>query len=266
MSRVAISIGKLNIYWYSIFVLIGMLLGIFLVLKESKKQKINEEFIINFMFYGLIIGILGARIYYILFNLDYYLSNLTEIFAIWNGGLAIHGGIISTIIFGYFYSKKHKIKLLQLTDICAVALIIAQAIGRWGNFINQEAYGRITTLESLQSLHIPKFIIDGMYISGHYRQPTFLYESILCVIGFIILLLVRKFYKNIKTGQLTATYLIWYGIIRFIIEQFRSDSLMLGNIKVAQLVSIIFITTGIIIIINSIKKKKMYNKKSKEEV
>jgi len=266
MSRVAISIGRLNIYWYSIFVLIGMLLGIFLVLKESKKQKIDEEFIINFMFYGLIIGILGARIYYVVFNLNYYLNHPLEIFAVWNGGLAIHGGIISVIIFAYFYSKKHKIQLLKLTDICVVALIIAQAIGRWGNFINQEAYGRTTTLESLQNLHIPKFIIDGMYISGHYRQPTFLYESLFCIIGFIILLLVRKYYKKLKTGQLTSIYLIWYGILRFIIEQFRSDSLMLGNIKVAQLISIIFITIGIIIFINSIKKKKLYNKKSKEEV
>lgn len=260
MNRVAISIGKLNIYWYSIFILIAVLTGTILLIRESKRNKIKEDFILNFLFYGFIIGILGARLYYVIFNLNYYLNNLGEILAIWNGGLAIYGGIISTLIFAIIYSKKNNISILKLTDICVVGLIIGQAIGRWGNFFNGEAFGNITTLKALENLHLPKFIIDGMYISGSYREPLFLYESLFCLLGFILLILVRKLYKKLKLGQLTSIYLIWYGILRLIIEHYRSDSLMIGNFKISQIISIIFIISGIIIFINSIRKKKLYRK------
>ena len=263
MNRVAINILGLNIYWYSIFVLTGMIIGSLLIFKEAKKQGIDKDVIIDYLFYGLIIGILGARIYYVVFNLDYYLSNPSEILAIWNGGLAIHGGIIATLLFTIIYTKKKNINLLKLTDICVVGLIIGQAIGRWGNFFNGEAFGKVTTLSSLQNMHIPKFIIDGMLIEGSYRQPTFLYESIFCLIGFIILLLVRKYYKKLKVGQLTSIYLIWYGIERLIIEYFRSDSLMIGPLKVAQLVSILFIITGIIILV--IKNKELYHNNKEDK-
>ena len=148
-------------------------------------------------------------------------------------------------------------KLLLILDTIVVGLIIAQAIGRWGNFFNQEAYGRIVSESFLKGLHLPKYIIKGMYIKGAYREPTFLYESLLSIIGFIVLLLVRKI-KSIKTGTLTSIYLIWYGVSRLIIEAFRSDSLMLGPIKVAQLVSIIGIISGIVLLILSMKKNKLY--------
>ena len=260
MNRVAISIGNINIYWYSIFVLIAMVVASLLIIREAKKNKIKEEEILDFLFWGLIIGVIGARIYYVIFNFDYYKNNIGEIFAIWNGGLAIHGGILAALVFTIIYSKKKKLNILKLTDIVAVGLIIGQAIGRWGNFFNGEAYGRVTTLTNLKNIHLPKFIIDGMYIEGSYREPLFLYESISCVIGFIIILLIRKFYKKLKLGQLTSIYLIWYGITRLIIERFRSDSLMLGSLKVAQIISILFILSGIIIFIYSIKKKKLYRK------
>ena len=260
MNRVAISIGNINIYWYSIFVLVAMVVASLLIIREAKKNKINEEEILDFLFWGLIIGIIGARVYYVIFNFDYYKNNIGEIFAIWNGGLAIHGGILAALVFTIIYSKKKKLNILKLTDIVAVGLIIGQAIGRWGNFFNGEAYGMVTTLTNLKNIHLPKFIIDGMYIEGSYREPLFLYESISCVIGFIIILLIRKFYKKLKLGQLTSIYLIWYGITRLIIERFRSDSLMLGSLKVAQIISILFILSGIIILIYSIKKKKLYRK------
>ena len=147
--------------------------------------------------------------------------------------------------------------MLLLLDTVVVGVIIAQAIGRWGNFFNQEAYGRIVSRKTLENLHIPRFIINGMKIGGKYREPTFLYESILSIIGFIVLLLVRKI-KTIKTGTITSIYLIWYGISRLIIESFRSDSLMLGPIKMAQLISIIGIVSGIVLLIISIKKNKLY--------
>lgn len=260
MEKVALDLGPIQIYWYSIFIFIGMLVACFLIYKEAKKRGIDEEFLVNLTFNTIIIGIIGARLYYVLFNLSYYLDNPVEIFQIWNGGLAIHGGIIAGLLFIIYYCKKHEVNLWKMLDIIVVGLIIAQAIGRWGNFFNSEAYGPITTAAHLKSLGIPQFIIDGMYILGEYRQPTFFYESVWCLFGFLAMLIIRQ-YKYLKIGQLTSFYLIWYGIIRFITEAMRTDSLMLGPLKMAQLVSLVFIVSGIIIFIKSTKtnQKELYN-------
>lgn len=262
MEKVALDLGPIQIYWYSIFIFIGMLIACIVIYKEAKKQEIEEEFLVNLTFNVIIIGIIGARLYYVLFNLSYYMSNPIEMLEIWNGGLAIHGGILAGLLFTIYYCKKHEMNLWKILDIIVVGLIIAQAIGRWGNFFNSEAYGPITTAAELKSLGIPTFIINGMYILGEYRQPTFFYESVWCMFGFFAMLLIRK-YKYLKVGQLTSFYLIWYGIIRFIIEAMRTDSLMLGPIKVAQLVSIIFIVSGIVILIKRPQKgqKELYNMK-----
>lgn len=254
MERVAFNIGPITIYWYSICILLGIVVALFLIFKEAKKQKIDEEFLINLAFKTIILGVIGARLYYVIFNIPYYISNPLEIIQIWNGGLAIHGGIITGLIVVYFSCKKEKINVLKMIDIIVVGVIIAQAIGRWGNFFNQEAYGSVTTLSHLKGLFLPDFIIKGMYIAGKYRQPTFLYESILCLIGFIIMIILRKKYK-LHTGFLTGFYLLWYGCIRFLIESLRSDSLMLGPIKIAQLVSLIFILLGAYLIRNKKKHK-----------
>lgn len=253
MERVAIDFGPIQIYWYSIIVFVGLLVGSIIIFKEARKRKISEEFLINLICDSIIIGIIGARLYYVLFNLSYYLNNPLEIFAIWNGGLAIHGGVFAALIFIIIYCKKNKINILQTLDVVVVGLIIGQAIGRWGNFFNAEAYGQITTLSTLQSQGIPKFIIDGMYILGEYRQPTFLYESVWCLAGFIALLIIRKC-KYLKRGQLTGFYLIWYGLARFVIEAMRSDSLMLGNVKIAQVVSVIFVLAGMILAVYNVIK------------
>ena len=255
MNKVLLDLGFIEIRWYSFFILLAILVASFIIRKEAKKKNMDEEKLIDLIFYGLIFGILGARTYYVLFNLDYYLNNLLEIFQIWNGGLAIHGGIIAGLVFIWYYSKKHKINIKMFLDILVPGLIIAQAIGRWGNFFNQEAFGRVVELSTLKKMLLPNFIIEGMYINGSYREPTFFYESILCLVGFAILMIFRKSKKN-KTGQLSAIYLIWYGIIRLIIEGMRSDSLMLGPIKIAQLVSLLFIVIGIIILIKSKNNKK----------
>lgn len=257
MNDVMLNLGMFQIKWYSFFIFLAMLTACLIIFKESKKKNVPDNYLTNLIFYGLIIGILGARLYYVIFNLDYYLNNPSQIFAIWNGGLAIHGGLISALIFLMIYSRKNKINILQMLDIIVVGVIIAQAIGRWGNFFNQEAYGNIISLQTLKNMHLPKFIIDGMYISGSYREPTFLYESVCSLIGFILLLILRAT-KKLKTGQLTAIYLIWYGIVRFGIETLRSDSLMLGQIKVAQLVSLLFVISGIALFIYSYIKKKKY--------
>ena len=257
MNRVAFNIFNINIYWYSLFILFGVIIAYFLIINESKKHNLSKNEISDLIFYTLIVGVIGARIYYVLFNLDYYSSNIVEILKIYNGGLAIHGGIISGLIFLYFYTKKKNIIFLRILDIVSPSIILAQAIGRWGNFFNQEAYGSITTLKTLRSIHIPNFIIDGMKIDGNYYYPTFFFESILCLIGFIIIMILRK-KKNIKLGFQIGFYFIWYGIVRFFIEILRQDSLMISNLKMAQIVSIIGIVLGILLIINSRKQENYY--------
>lgn len=269
MNRVAINLGIIQIYWYSIFVLLGIIAAFTTVYLESKRKKIDEDFLLNLAFYTIILGIIGARLYYVLFNLKYYLNNPLQILAIWNGGLAIHGGIIAGTISVIYQCRKNKIDTLKMIDIIVVGLIIGQAIGRWGNFFNGEAFGRITTLQALKAQHIPMFIIKGMYISGEYREPTFFYESIWCLLGFIILLIIRK-NKKLKIGQLTGFYLLWYGLERIIVESLRSDSLMLGQLKIAQVISAIFIIIGIILLFYNLKKStkedpKLYHELSKKK-
>lgn len=243
-----IDLGFINIHYYSICLFIAIIVGGQIVLKEAKKKNINENTIIDLLFWTIIIGVIGARIYFVLFNLDYYQSNPSEIIAVWHGGLAIHGGIIAALIFIYFYTKKKNINTLKILDILVVGLIIAQAIGRWGNFFNGEAHGPACTKQLLESFYLPDFIINGMHINGTYYIPTFLIESTWCLIGFIILLWFRQ-RKNTKKGQTTGLYLIWYGIGRFIVESLRTDSLIFINLKMAQIVSLIMIIIGIIIII-----------------
>lgn len=246
MDRVALELGPIQIYWYSIFIFLGLLTASILIFKEARKRNIDEDFLINLIFNTIIIGLIGARVYYVLFNIPYYASNPIEILAVWNGGLAIHGGIFAALVFILIYCKKKNINSLQLLDIIVVGLIIAQAIGRWGNFFNSEAYGQVTTYAELKAQQIPTFIINGMYILGEYRQPTFFYESTWCFAGFLAMLIIRK-YKYLKRGQLTGFYLFWYGLGRLLIEGLRTDSLMLGPIKIAQVVSLVFIIMGIVL-------------------
>lgn len=257
MNRVAFNIFGFNVYYYSLCILLGVIVAYILITREGKKQGLPKEFISDLIFYTLIIGILGARVYYCVFNLDYYLANPSEILKIYNGGLAIHGGVIAGLIFVYFYTKKKNVSFIKILDIVAPAVIIAQSFGRWGNFFNQEAHGGITTYQNLKNMHIPEFIINGMHIEGKYYYPTFFFESIWCLIGFIILMIARR-NKNLRKGFQIGFYFIWYGIERFFIEAFRTDSLMFFGLKIAQIVSLIGIIIGIIIIVTN-RNKKYYN-------
>ena len=259
MNSVFLQIGNFKIYWYSIFILIAVIAGGNVAIKEAKKYRIPEEFMINLFFFMIPFAYIGARLYYVAFNWEYYSTHINEIYQIWKGGLGIHGGLIFGLIWLRIYSKKYKVKTLRLTDIVCVGLILAQAIGRWGNFFNQEAHGGEVTLEFLKNLHLPQFIIDGMHINGTYYHPTFLYESILCLIGFIVLIIFRR-RKYTKIGQTTSLYLIWYGVVRFFIEALRTDSLMLGNIKMAQLVSVIMLIIGLVMYILLNKGSKLENR------
>ena len=255
MNPILLSFGPIQIHWYSFFMALGLLIGGYMVLKETKKHGILEDNMIDFFFVLLPISFVGARLYFVVFHLDYYLTYPIDIIKVWEGGLAIHGGIIVGLLTAFIFCKKKNLNFLQIVDIAVPGVILAQSFGRWGNFYNGEAHGAVTTLETLRSLKIPEFIINGMKIDDVYYYPTFYFESIWCIIGFIIMVILRK-NKKIKTGFITGFYFIWYGIGRFFIESSRTDSLMLFNIKVAQLVSIIGIIVGIIFIIYSFKSKK----------
>ncbi|MBQ1812557.1 MAG: prolipoprotein diacylglyceryl transferase [Bacilli bacterium] len=252
-----VRIGNFSISWYSVCILVGVLIAGALFLLECKRYEIDLNFATNLIFWTVIFGIIGARLYYVAFNWSYYSSSPIEILKVWNGGLAIHGGLLGGLLFILFYTKKYKVTTLKITDMAVVGVIIAQAIGRWGNFFNQEAHGPETTRAVLEGIRIiPKFVIDGMNINGIYYMPTFYYESLWCILGFIILLIVRRTFEYLRIGQLTGMYLIWYSIARFVIEKYRTDSLMLGNFKVAQLVSILLFVIGILLIIWNLRKSK----------
>ena len=249
MNKIAINIGPVSITWYSICILTGIILAGIVINKEAKKNNISSAFVTNLVFWCVVFGILGARIYYVLFNLDYYSAAPIE--------------IITLII----YCKKYGVNVLKMIDIAAPGLILAQAIGRWGNFFNAEAHGNVVSRAFLEGLHLPEFIINGMHINGNYYHPTFLYESILCLIGFFVLIGVRSL-KNTKLGATTSIYLIWYGLVRFFVESLRTDSLMLGNIKMAQLISVFMVILGIIMFIITKIKCNNYNeeKAAKNEI
>jgi len=258
MDRVALEIGSIKIYWYSITMFLGVLLGFIVAYIEIKRKKINKDNFENMAFYTVICGFLGARLYYVIFNLDYYLNNLSEIFMVWRGGLAIHGGIIGACLAIYFCTKKYKMSYLEVLDICAPALLIGQVIGRWGNFFNGEAHGGIVSRVFLERIHIPQFIIEGMNIGGLYYHPTFLYESVLNLICFIVLMVLRH-NKKINLGAISGIYLIWYSVVRFFVESLRTDSLMLGPLKMAQVIGIPLFIVGIVLVVTSRKRDK-YNK------
>lgn len=268
MNPILFQLGNFQVRWYAVIMLLAIIIGITLIQKEAKRFKISSDFIFNLCFWTIIFGYLSARLYYVIFNWEYYSAHMSEILQIWQGGLAIHGGIIGGLLTIVIYTKKYKVRTVRILDFIVVPLLLCQAIGRWGNFFNSEAHGVATTLEHLQSLGIPQFIIDGMKIEGIYYTPTFLYESILCLILFIIFLFVRRGSYR-KVGTMTGLYLVGYGFIRFFIEISRTDALMLAGFKVAQIVSIIMIIIGsIILMINSRRSRfeDLYNDKNNIDI
>ncbi len=234
MNGVAIEIGPFSIRWYAILINLGIIVAIFVSRYEAKRNDLNPDDLIDILIFALPAGIIGARLYYVLFNLSYYLDYPSEIFKIWHGGLAIHGGLILGILVGYIYTRIKKIKFLNWLDVVAPGIALAQAIGRWGNFINKEAYGYASNLPW------------AIYVDGAYRHPTFLYESLwnICVAILLIYFLHKRY--NYK-GQIITSYAIMYSIGRFWIEGLRTDSLMLGSFRVAQLISLLIIALALIL-------------------
>lgn len=243
----AIHLGPLAIKWYGIIIAIGILIGYFIAQESLKHVGLDKDTLVDVIFYSAIFGFIVARIYFVIFQWPYYMENPTEIPKIWHGGIAIHGGLLGGFITGIIVCKVKNLNPFQIGDIVAPSIILAQGIGRWGNFMNHEAHGGPVSKVFLENLHIPDFIIRNMYIEGVYYHPTFLYESVWDVLGFIILITLRK---HLKVGETFTLYLIWYSIGRFFVEGLRTDSLMLtSHIRVAQLVSVILIVLGLAIMI-----------------
>ncbi|HAY2299919.1 TPA: prolipoprotein diacylglyceryl transferase [Staphylococcus aureus] len=244
---VAFNLGPLSVRWYGIIIAVGILLGYFVAQRALVKAGLHKDTLVDIIFYSALFGFIAARIYFVIFQWPYYTENPGEIIKIWHGGIAIHGGLIGGFIAGVIVCKVKNLNPFQIGDIVAPSIILAQGIGRWGNFMNHEAHGGPVSRAFLEQLHLPNFIIENMYINGQYYHPTFLYESIWDVAGFIILVNIRK---HLKLGETFFLYLTWYSIGRFFIEGLRTDSLMFtSNIRVAQLVSILLILISISLII-----------------
>lgn len=244
---VAFNLGPLSVRWYGIIIAVGILLGYFVAQRALVKAGLHKDTLVDIIFYSALFGFIAARIYFVIFQWPYYAENPSEIIKIWHGGIAIHGGLIGGFIAGVIVCKVKNLNPFQIGDIVAPSIILAQGIGRWGNFMNHEAHGGPVSRVFLEQLHLPNFIIENMYINGQYYHPTFLYESIWDVAGFIILVNIRK---HLKLGETFFLYLTWYSIGRFFIEGLRTDSLMLtSNIRVAQLVSILLILISISLIV-----------------
>lgn len=247
LDPVAIQIGSISVKWYGVIIASAVVIALLLALSEANKRKMDKEIIVDLLIWAIPISIISARIYYVIFEWDFYKNNLGEIVKIWHGGIAIYGALIGAVLTAIIFSRIKKISFWQLADVVAPSLIIAQAIGRWGNFMNQEAHGAETTRSFLESFHLPDFIINQMYIDGAYYQPTFLYESLWNVLGFIVLLIIRR--TKIRRGELFLGYVIWYSFGRFFIEGMRTDSLMWGDFRVSQVLSLLLIVLSIGIII-----------------
>ncbi len=271
---VAFHLGFLKVHWYGIILGSAAVFGLILALIEARRINFDSEILMDLLLYAVPLAIIGARAYYVLFQWKYYAANPIEIIAIWHGGLAIHGALIGSILAGFIFAKSKGISFLKLADLAAPSILLGQAIGRWGNFMNQEAHGGPVDLAFLQNMHLPAFIVNQMNIVGIYYHPTFLYESIWNIIGVIILLWFRR--GNPVKGLVFFNYLIWYSIGRFFIEGLRTDSLAFdgpqwlaslmdilwlpmkpffepgamayGNVRIAQLIGLVIILLSLFFI------------------
>ncbi|MDB4866676.1 MAG: prolipoprotein diacylglyceryl transferase [Cohnella sp.] len=276
LDPIAFTLGPLSVHWYGIILGLGALVGLMLAIQEGKRFGITPDFFLDLLLYGVPSAIIGARIYYVAFKWDYYRNHLMESFQIWNGGIAIYGALIGALICGYFYTRAKGYRFWRIVDICAPSLLVGQMIGRWGNFVNQEAYGGPVEESFLRkTLHLPAFIVNQMNVDGIYHHPTFFYESMWSLLGLIILFIIRR-QKFLKVGELFMVYIIWYSIGRFFIEALRTDSLAFkgpdwlaslihglwspmtiafeegyldpayGNVRTSQLLAVLIVVAGVI--------------------
>ncbi|TCZ72870.1 prolipoprotein diacylglyceryl transferase [Paenibacillus albiflavus] len=278
-SQIAFNIGPIPIHWYGIILATGAVAGLLLAIQEGKRFNIKPEFFMDLLLYGAVVAIICARIYYVAFQWDQYKDQPLKIFAIWEGGIAIYGALIGAVIAAVFLTRSRGYSFWRIADIAAPGLFAGQLIGRWGNFVNQEAYGGPVSEAFLRDkLHLPDFIVNRMFIQGEYHHPTFLYESVWNLVGLLLIILWLRRRSFVRAGEVFMSYLIWYSIGRFFIEGLRTDSLSFtgpdwlasfmnilwspmelvfewgamtygGNIRISQLVGILIIVACIIIIV-----------------
>lgn len=243
---IAFSLGPLSIRWYGAIIAFGIILAFIVGQREMVKRGLHPDYLTDLLIWAVPIAIISARIYYVIFKWDFYSENPGKIIEIWNGGIAIHGALIGSFLTAYFFTKKRNTSFWKITDILAPSLLIGQTIGRWGNFMNQEAHGGEVTRGFLDNLFLPDWIINQMYIDGKYYHPTFLYESVWNFIGLVILIALRK--VNLRRGEMFLFYLTWYSFGRFFIEGMRTDSLyLIGDLRTAQVISLITIAVAVIL-------------------
>jgi phosphatidylglycerol:prolipoprotein diacylglycerol transferase len=246
MSPIIFQIGPLAIRWYGVLIMAGVILGLVLAGREAKRQGVSIELIYDLFFYMILSAVVGARLYYVIFSWDLYRNNIREILAFWHGGLAIHGAVMGGIISALIYTRLKGLSFWLVADICAPSLILGQAIGRWGNFFNQEAFGGPTDLP--WGIFIDKAHRPLQYLQQTHFHPTFLYESLWDFCVFLFLLWVRR-RRVIKRGDVFLAYLMLYSLGRFWIEGLRMDSLMFGGFRVAQVVSLLLVLLASITLI-----------------
>ena len=265
------SIGSMHfsIQWYGVFIATGYLIALFACTRLAKRANIDVDALYDAIIFGTIGGIVGARAYYVIFNWPFYRANPGHILNISEGGLAIYGGIIGSVILALIVCKVKKIHPLDVLDLAAVGFLIGQGLGRWGNFTNQEAFGINTTLPwGMMSTKTSEYIIDNqdffeahnMVVSPYEAvHPTFLYESIWCVVGFILLLLMFRNMRKFR-GQILLSYGVWYGAERGVVEGLRTDSLYFANtnIRVSQVLSIaLAVVCLVLLVVGFIKAKEV---------
>ena len=250
INPVAFKLGNLSVKWYGIIMAVAIILAVSMAIFEGRKRQIESDDFMDLLLWAVPLGYVGARIYYVIFEWHYYSQHLDEIIAIWNGGIAIYGGLLAGLAVLLVFCYKRMLPPFLMLDIITPGVMAAQILGRWGNFINQEAHGGPTTLAFLQSLHLPDFIINQMKIGGVYYQPTFLYESFFNLIGLLIILLLRHRKHLFKQGEIFMLYLAWYSVVRFFVEGMRTDSLyLLESIRVSQMLSVILLIVVIVLFI-----------------
>lgn len=266
LNRVAFPVLGKAVYWYGIFIGLGVILGVAFAMLEAKRTKQDPDLYVDFIIYALIFAIIGARLYYVIFSWDYYSANPTKIFAIREGGLAIYGGIIGGVLTAIVYCKKKKINFFLLTDTVCPSLAFGQMMGRWGNFFNREAFGGFTNglfamrlrLDQVRPGDISQQVMENImhfggvdYIQVH---PTFLYESIWNLCLFLLLVLYRP--KKKFSGQIMGLYFFGYALGRVWIEGLRTDQLMIGGFAVSQLLSAGIIVASVVFLLWKGKQEK----------
>lgn len=250
LDPVFLEIGPFTVHWYGVIIITGVIIGLFLATKEANRLGLKKDLIIDLMVFALPIAIVFARIYYVTFEWNQYVNQpWWEVFAVWHGGIAIHGALIGAIFTAIIYTHIKKASFWQIADIVAPSLILGQAIGRWGNFMNQEAYGGAISEAAYNNFHqyLPNFIMNQMTIDGVMYHPTFLYESFWNLVVFILLLIFRRY--NPIRGEVFLSYIMLYSIGRFVIEGMRMDSLYIGELRIAQIISVLLIVGAISLIV-----------------